>query len=115
MDWDGFRLQVQKQETISASYAECDDLIDQFRSNRLPLMAGCDLEGSLEAKVTGVLNNIRETASKVPPSKCIPPISTAFSPEVDLVGMQLICPICRGLQPQNYECAVQKWSSQHWA
>ena len=30
MDWDGFRLQVQKQETISASYAECDDLIDQF-------------------------------------------------------------------------------------
>lgn len=57
-------MQIKKQSTIVESYAECDDLIDQFRRHQLPLTAGCDMEGSLEAKVTGVLNNIREAASK---------------------------------------------------
>ena len=60
----GFWLQVKKQSTIVESYAECDDLIDQFKQNKLALSAGCDMEGSLESKVTGVLNNIREAASK---------------------------------------------------
>lgn len=58
-------MQVKKQSTIAGSYAECDDLISQFKKNTLPLTSGCDMEGSLEAQVTGVLNNIRETASKV--------------------------------------------------
>ncbi len=58
-------LQVKKQATITGSYAECDDLITQFKEKTLPLTSGCDMEGSLEAQVTGVLNNIRETASKV--------------------------------------------------
>jgi hypothetical protein len=57
---------VKKQSTITGSYAECNDLIEQFKQNKLPLTSGCDMEGSLEAQVTGVLNNIRETASKVP-------------------------------------------------
>lgn len=58
---------MKKQSTITGSYAECNDLIDQFKQNKLPLTSGCDMEGSLEAQVTGVLNNIRETASKVCP------------------------------------------------
>lgn len=58
-------IQVKKQATISESYEECDTLIRQFHQNKLPLTAGCDMEGSLEAQVTGVLNSIRETASKV--------------------------------------------------
>jgi hypothetical protein len=67
-EWrSAFPPQVKKQSTITGSYAECNDLIEQFKQNKLPLTSGCDMEGSLEAQVTGVLNNIRETASKVPP------------------------------------------------
>lgn len=58
-------MQVEKQATITESYGECDTLIHQFKRNKLPLTAGCDMEGSLEAQVTGVLNNIRESVSKV--------------------------------------------------
>lgn len=58
---------MKKQSTITESYEECNTLITQFKNNKLPLTAGCDMEGSLEAQVTGVLNNIRETVSKVTP------------------------------------------------
>lgn len=64
-------MQVEKEATISGSYGECDTLICQFEQNRLPLTAGCDMEGSLEAQVTGVLNNIRESVSKVGACPCI--------------------------------------------
>ena len=66
-------LQVKKRATIEESYARCDDLIQQFKENKLTLTAGCDMEGSLEAQVTGVLNSIRETASKVsrPPYRLV--------------------------------------------
>ena len=65
--------QVKKRATIEESYARCDDLIQQFKENKLKLTAGCDMEGSLEAQVTGVLNSIRETASKVsrPPQRLV--------------------------------------------
>ena len=58
-------LQAEKQTTVSAGYAECEDLIAQYRDGKLELQAGCNLEQSLEALVTGKLNAIRETASQV--------------------------------------------------
>ena len=56
------------QETVRESYARCDDLIAAFRSGQLGLQRGCDLEQSLELQVTGVLNGIRESVSKVRPA-----------------------------------------------
>ena len=49
----------------SASYAECQDLILQYQRGKLELQPGCNAEQSLETLVTGKLNTIRETASKV--------------------------------------------------
>ena len=54
-----------KGNTIKASYAECQDLIVQYQLGKLELQPGCNAEQSLETLVTGKLNTIRETASKV--------------------------------------------------
>lgn len=58
-------LQVIKGNTIRGSYAECQDLIRQYQRGKLELQPGCNAEQSLETLVTGKLNTIRETASKV--------------------------------------------------
>ncbi|KAK9796706.1 hypothetical protein WJX73_006743 [Symbiochloris irregularis] len=58
-------LQAKKQATVSAGYAECEDLIAQYNAGKLELQAGCNMEESLESLVTGKLNAIRETASQV--------------------------------------------------
>lgn len=57
--------QAAKGETVKASYAECQDLILQYQRGKLELQPGCNAEQSLETLVTGKLNTIRETASKV--------------------------------------------------
>ena len=47
------------------SYGKCGDFIQQHRKGLIELAPGCDADQSLEAAVTGVLNNIREQAAKV--------------------------------------------------
>lgn len=47
------------------SYGKCGDFIQQHRKGLIELAPGCDADQSLEAAVTGVLNNIREAAAKV--------------------------------------------------
>lgn len=47
------------------SYGKCGDFIQQHRKGMIELAPGCDADQSLEAAVTGVLNNIREQAAKV--------------------------------------------------
>lgn len=46
-------------------YAEAGQYIQEYRKGQLKLQPGCNAEQSLEASVTGVLNNIREAAAKV--------------------------------------------------
>lgn len=58
-------LQGKKGSVVSEGYEKCDGYISQYRAGKLQLQPGCNLEQSLEAEVTGVLNNIREEAGKV--------------------------------------------------
>lgn len=58
-------VQVEKQATVTDGYAACEELIAQYKSGKLELQAGCNMEESLETSVTGKLNAIRETASQV--------------------------------------------------
>ena len=51
-------LQVIKGNTITGSYAECQDLIRQYQRGKLELQPGCNAEQSLVAVVTGKLNTI---------------------------------------------------------
>ncbi|KAF8067125.1 DNA-directed RNA polymerase III subunit RPC1 [Scenedesmus sp. PABB004] len=54
-----------KAATLASGYAEVQDYIAAYGRRTLALEPGCDLEQSLEANVTGVLNGIREAAGKV--------------------------------------------------
>jgi hypothetical protein len=47
------------------SYGKCSGFIAQHRKGLIELAPGCNADQSLEAAVTGVLNNIREQAASV--------------------------------------------------
>lgn len=50
---------------MEKGYGDSHAFIKQFKEGTLQLQPGCDMEQTLEANVTGVLNNIREQAGKV--------------------------------------------------
>lgn len=54
-----------KSATIETNYAKCDDFIQQYSQRKLELLPGCDLEQSLETRLQGVLNNVRDLAGRV--------------------------------------------------
>ncbi|GLC35764.1 hypothetical protein PLESTM_000363300 [Pleodorina starrii] len=58
-------LEAAKADTVSKGYSDCTDFITAFKKGQLQLQPGCNAEQSLEANMTGVLNNIREVAGKV--------------------------------------------------
>ncbi|KAG2499255.1 hypothetical protein HYH03_002834 [Edaphochlamys debaryana] len=58
-------LQKAKAETVEKGYSDCLNFINAFKKGALQLQPGCNAEQSLEASMTGVLNNIREVAGKV--------------------------------------------------
>ena len=47
---------------MEEGYRRCDEQIDAYRTGRLQLQPGCDLDETLETVVTGELNNIRQEA-----------------------------------------------------
>ncbi|KAA8544667.1 hypothetical protein F0562_019486 [Nyssa sinensis] len=59
------RLNDNKRARISDGYGQCDDLIKKYNEGNLTLQPGCDAAQTLEAEITSVLNNIRETTAKV--------------------------------------------------
>ncbi|PNW84960.1 hypothetical protein CHLRE_03g165750v5 [Chlamydomonas reinhardtii] len=58
-------LEKAKAETVQKGYSDCTEFITAYRKGQLQLQPGCNAEQSLEANMTGVLNNIREVAGKV--------------------------------------------------
>ncbi|GIL99158.1 hypothetical protein Vretimale_4372 [Volvox reticuliferus] len=58
-------LERAKADTVEKGYADCRDFIAAYKKGELQLQPGCNAEQSLEANMTGVLNNIREVAGKV--------------------------------------------------
>ncbi|XP_052199339.1 DNA-directed RNA polymerase III subunit 1 isoform X2 [Diospyros lotus] len=61
----GERLNENKKARIQEGYWKCDELIQSYNKGMLKLQPGCDAAQTLEAQITGVLNNIRETTAKV--------------------------------------------------
>ena len=61
----GPRLRELKDSTVQAGYDTCDNHIDSYQKGTLTLQAGCDADQTLEAKVTGELNKIREETGRV--------------------------------------------------
>lgn len=54
-----------KEETIDDGYKKCDGFIEAFNSGKLELLPGCDAAQTLESKIFGTLNGLRDTTGKV--------------------------------------------------
>lgn len=59
------KLHQQKQEKILEGYNKCDEKIKLYNEGNLPPEPGCDAAQSLEARITHILNGIRDAAGKV--------------------------------------------------
>ena len=58
----GAELTAKKQELIQDAYEDCDKLIIQFKQGTLRRDAGCNEEMTLENKISGILNQVRQKA-----------------------------------------------------
>ncbi|CAG9460748.1 unnamed protein product [Pedinophyceae sp. YPF-701] len=54
----------EREAILAAGYAKCDEYIGGFHKGSLPLVAGCDLDQSLETHVMGVLNSLRDEGGR---------------------------------------------------
>ncbi|OBT87197.1 hypothetical protein VE02_04737 [Pseudogymnoascus sp. 03VT05] len=69
-------LEDQKLALVTKAYAECDDLIVQFKSGKLEKATGCNMEETLENKISGILSRVRQQAGEF----CINTLSKWNSP-----------------------------------
>ncbi|KAF2095750.1 beta and beta-prime subunits of DNA dependent RNA-polymerase [Rhizodiscina lignyota] len=56
---------IMKEDLVEKAYRECDELIKKFKRGKLPREAGCTEEETLENKVTGVLNRVRQQTGDI--------------------------------------------------
>lgn len=63
--YPGAKLTSQKQELIDKAYMECDEVIKQFREDRLSRDAGCSKEQTMEVRIQKILNNVRDEAGSL--------------------------------------------------
>ncbi|KAL8485814.1 hypothetical protein ACS0TY_027920 [Phlomoides rotata] len=61
----GEALNKEKRLTIDKEYGHCTDYIKSYTSGTLEPLPGCNTAETLEAKMSGTLNNIRETTANV--------------------------------------------------
>ncbi|KAL0236022.1 hypothetical protein GEMRC1_002604 [Eukaryota sp. GEM-RC1] len=59
------RLNQLKEQLLDEGYSQCDQLIAQCQAGELIPQPGCNAEQTLEAKINGVLSQIREDCGKV--------------------------------------------------
>lgn len=58
------KLSYTKEEILAKGYADVAQKIALYNKGQLQLAPGCNLEQTLEAEITGILNNIREIAGE---------------------------------------------------
>lgn len=58
-------LNERKRETILNGYNSCDEKIELYNKGKLHLQPGCDAAQTLEAVITGILNQIRNETGQV--------------------------------------------------
>ncbi|KAJ3580420.1 hypothetical protein NPX13_g141 [Xylaria arbuscula] len=71
-------LTAAKEKLFENAYAESDNFIIQFNENKLSKATGCSMEETLEAKISGVLNKVRQNAGEL----CINSLSRNNAPLV---------------------------------
>ncbi|XXH03433.1 hypothetical protein Hte_009835 [Hypoxylon texense] len=71
-------LTEKKQALVAAAYENSDDLIRQFNEKRLEKAAGCNMEETLESKISGALSKVRQEAGDY----CIETLSKNNAPWV---------------------------------
>lgn len=53
-------LEREKASLVESAYAKCLSLIDSAKLGQLELQAGCDMDQTLEARISGVLSKVRD-------------------------------------------------------
>lgn len=71
-------LTAKKASMVSEAYQECDKLIDLFNQGNLEKAPGCDLEETLENKISGILSKVRQEAGDY----CVATLSSNNAPLV---------------------------------
>ncbi|KAI9849940.1 MAG: hypothetical protein M1837_000154 [Sclerophora amabilis] len=74
--YPGQQLRDLKEELIQRAYAECDEVIAKFQANKLERSSGCNEEQTMENKISGILNKVRQQAGDY----CIKELSKWNSP-----------------------------------
>lgn len=69
-------LRKQKEALVGRAYQQCDDLIKQFHTGKLEKATGCNMEETLENKISGILSGVRQQAGAF----CINTLSKWNSP-----------------------------------
>lgn len=72
----GGKLVDLKQELIEKAYKACNDIIEEYREGRLENAAGCNKEQTMENKISGLLNRVRQDTGKT----CIQELSRHNAP-----------------------------------
>ncbi|KAI4858889.1 beta and beta-prime subunits of DNA dependent RNA-polymerase [Hypoxylon rubiginosum] len=71
-------LTEKKQALVAAAYEKSDELIRQFNEKKLEKSAGCNMEETLEGKISGTLSKVRQEAGDY----CIETLSKNNAPWV---------------------------------
>lgn len=58
-------LRERKDKLVEIAYKNASDVINQFKNGELEAQAGCDEDQTLENKISGILNKVREEAGQV--------------------------------------------------
>ncbi len=70
------KLEDQKYALVTGAYAECDEIIQQYKEGKLEKATGCNLEETMENKISGILSGVRQRAGAF----CIDTLSKWNSP-----------------------------------
>jgi DNA-directed RNA polymerase III subunit RPC1 len=61
----GGNLQERKEALIDKAYDDVKEMIDEAQRGRIDAQAGCDEDTTLENKISGTLNKVREEAGQI--------------------------------------------------
>jgi DNA-directed RNA polymerase III subunit RPC1 len=61
----GGNLKERKDELVDKAYSDVKDMIDQCKRGTLQTQAGCDEDETLENRISGTLNKVREEAGQI--------------------------------------------------
>ncbi|PGH08790.1 hypothetical protein AJ79_05889 [Helicocarpus griseus UAMH5409] len=74
--YPGEKLLEEKRELVETAYAQCDEVIQLFKTGKLEKAPGCDEQMTMENQISGILSKVRQQAGDI----CIAELSRWNSP-----------------------------------